>query len=101
MNHKKQDKKIKVSRVKAGKSSPYQQYTVRGVSSSIDQLLREQAKKSNLSLNDVVLMALKKGLGLNESSHDDLDHLIGSWVDDTKFDAAILEQRKIDKGLWD
>lgn len=101
MNQKKQDKKIKISSAKASKSSLNHQYTIRGVSSSLDRLLREQAQKYNLSLNDVALMALKKGLGLNESSYDDLDHLIGSWVDDAKFDAALSDQRKIDKGLWD
>jgi hypothetical protein len=101
MNQKKQDKKTTAPRTKVGKSLPSKQYTIRGVSSSIDQLLREQAKKSNLSLNDVALMALKKGLGFDENSHDDLDHLIGSWVDDAQFDAAILDQRKIDKDLWD
>jgi hypothetical protein len=34
--------------------------------------------------------------------HDDLDHLAGTWSDEEAalFDAALVEQRKVDPELW-
>lgn len=53
------------------------------------------------SLNSVLLEALAKGLGANESpSYDDMDDLTGSWVADPEIDAALETFNQIDKDIW-
>lgn len=96
-NRQKNGDSLKASNKKQAKSL---QYTVRGISLTLDALLREKAKKANLSLNDVTLRAIQKGVGNYETNYDDLDHLVNTWVEDLEFDKAIQEQRKIDADLW-
>lgn len=78
------------------------QYTIRGVPASVDRALRERARREGLSLNEVALEALRASVG--EGGHgrryEDLDDLIGTWVEDPAFDAAICEQDQVDEGLW-
>ncbi len=56
-----------------------------------------------MSLNEVLRAALireAEGTDVPERIYSDLDALIGSWVDDPGFDAAIQAQDQIDKALW-
>lgn len=78
------------------------QYTLRGVPPDVDRALRDQARREGRSLNDVAIEALRWGTGLNGAKrvHHDLDHLIGTWVEDPEFDRAIEDQRSIDPELW-
>lgn len=78
------------------------QYTVREVPALIDSELRARAKRSDSSLNSTVLDVLKSGLGLTEDKplYHDLDYLMGTWVEDKKFDQALSDMRKIDKEMW-
>lgn len=78
------------------------QYTVRNIPLAIDRALRQQAKRYNKSLNQVAQEALAKGVGMGSETHEyhDLDHLIGSWIDDPAITRALAEQRTIDKELW-
>jgi hypothetical protein len=78
------------------------QYTLRQVPPEVDDALRRRARAERKSLNAVALEALKTGLLLNGEPvcHHDLDFLIGSWVEDPEFDAAIRAQDQVDPDLW-
>lgn len=78
------------------------QYTIRNIPERMDMLLRENAVKDRVSLNEETLSVLSKGLGLaNEATvcHD-LDDLAGTWVEDPEFDRAIQDMSKVDPELW-
>jgi hypothetical protein len=66
------------------------QYTIRSVPSKVDLVLRKRAKKTGKSLNEVVLEALAKGIGVSTTpTFDDLDWFIGSKsLDNKSFDEA-------------
>jgi len=56
-----------------------------------------------MSLNEVLRAALireAEGTDVPERVYSDLDALVGSWVDDPGFDAAIQAQDRIDEALW-
>ena len=67
------------------------QYTIRRVPEQIDRLVRQEAKKTNKSLNAVLSESLKCGIGGVDKpvEYHDLDGLAGTWVDDPDFDAAM------------
>lgn len=79
------------------------QYTIRSIPPSVDRILRKRAAEKKISLNAILLKAIESeaGLGMEPKVYDDLDHLIGSWVDDPKVDAALKEQRRVDKRDWE
>jgi hypothetical protein len=66
------------------------QYTIRYVPAKVDLVLRNRAKKTGKSLNEVALEALAKGSGVSpEATFDDLDWFIGNkTLDDKSFDEA-------------
>ena len=74
------------------------QYTIRNVPQALDRQLRELAERKGKSLNDAVIEAMARGLGLADTEiiYDDLDDLIGTWKRDEEFDRAIAEQDKVD-----
>ena len=79
------------------------QYTVRNVPSAVDELLRRRAHQENKSLNEVLLDALARAVGLGVSApvaQRDLSDLAGSWKADPLMDAVLDEQRAIDADLW-
>jgi hypothetical protein len=78
------------------------QYTIRRVPERVDQRLREKAVRENSSMNDVLLDALAVSSGTAEEPvvHHDLDALIGTWVEDEKFDRAIADLDKVDGDMW-
>lgn len=78
------------------------QYTIRQVPEQVDRLIRQRAKQSNKSLNDVLLEVLQRGIGVSDepAEYHDLDHLAGSWVDDPDFDDAMKGFDTIDEALW-
>lgn len=78
------------------------QYTVRGVPERLDAVARKRARKESKSLNETLLEALRKGLGMSEqhTRYSDLDDLAGSWVHDPEFDRAIEEMDRVDPELW-
>ena len=60
------------------------QYTVRNISSALDQALREWARQRNISLNKAIVDAIKRGIGMDgDQEHNDLDDFIGTWQQDT------------------
>ena len=60
------------------------QYTIRGIPGKINSKIRKKAKEEGKSLNKVVIEALSRGLGLTDvpCQYDDLDDLVGTWVED-------------------
>jgi hypothetical protein len=78
------------------------QYTIRNIPTEVDRALRRRAECERRSLNEVAVDALRRGAGLaaQPSVHHDLDHLIGTWVEDPAFDAAIAAQDVVDERLW-
>ena len=78
------------------------QYTLRNVPRSLDRALREQARIQNKSLNEVLLEALQRALGLNGEPppQRDLSDIVGSWQEDPEIDKALQEQRRIDPEAW-
>jgi len=67
------------------------QYTIRSISPQLDNILREQSRKTGRSLNEVTLNALQKGVGLSdESTFTDLDDLFGVGIcDEAAFNDAM------------
>jgi len=78
------------------------QYTLRGIPRELDEALRRKAKQDGVSLNQAVLSALARGLGLVEERplYHDLDDLAGTWVEDPAFDEALRAMDSVDPDLW-
>ena len=78
------------------------QYTIRNVPEILDSMLRDRAKKEAKSLNQVVLEAIARALGIPQEPvrQRDLSELAGSWVEDPEFERAIENHDQIDKDLW-
>lgn len=67
------------------------QYTIRAIPPKLDKVLRYRTKRTNRSLNEVVLESLAKGAGVDVSTQTfhDLDWFVGSMDHDTGFDEAL------------
>jgi hypothetical protein len=78
------------------------QYTIRGIPARLDARIRERALKEGRPLNEIVVEALKAGVGLSGSPvrYTDLDDLAGTWINDPEFDRAIQEMDRVDPELW-
>ena len=77
------------------------QYTIRNVPHSVDRVLRQRASERDMSLNDVLLEALKREAGVDQVAlYHDLDFLAGSWVPDPEVDKLLAEQRTVDPKDW-
>jgi hypothetical protein len=78
------------------------QYTIRHIPKVIDRALRRRAVEDGKSLNDAAIEALRRGVGVGDEPvrHRRLDDLIGTWVEDPEFDAAIADQHRVDDRLW-
>jgi len=78
------------------------QYTIRGVPKAVDSALRERARSTRKSLNEVALDALTEGAGLTGQIHKQrsLDDIAGTWKPDKAVESAIAAQDQVDEGLW-
>jgi hypothetical protein len=78
------------------------QYTVRGITKELDQLLKTIAKKRGESLNSLILVTLMQYANLSSEKRKftDLNFLCGKWQEDKETEKALREQRKIDKDMW-
>ena len=78
------------------------QYTIRNIPPALDTAMREEARRQKLSLNQTVLDALSRSLGLSQEPQRlrDLGDIAGSWIEDPEFDQAIADQDRIDEELW-
>jgi plasmid stability protein len=81
--------------------------TLRNIPPKLQEAIRQRAGKDGLSLNKTVLRMLEEAAGERTPNrrelHHDLDHLAGTWSDQeaAAFDAALVEQRKVDPELWE
>jgi hypothetical protein len=78
------------------------QYTLRQVPPSVDKALREKSRREGKSLNTAAVETLSAGLCVSGETlhHADLDFIVGTWVEDPEFDAALRAQDQIDPDLW-
>ncbi|MGD9853910.1 MAG: Arc family DNA-binding protein [Planctomycetaceae bacterium] len=78
------------------------QYTIRAVPDHVDQALRRRAREQHKSLNTVIVETLEQAMAPPSEPivHHGLDFLIGTWVDDSKFDEAMEECERIDEEDW-
>ncbi len=78
------------------------QYTIRQVPAELDRRLRKLARQQGKSLNAFVVECLARQADLSPEPvrYHDLDHLIGKWVHDEEFEAALQDQRRIDEEMW-
>lgn len=78
------------------------QYTIRNVPDYLDAALRSAARDQAKSLNEVMLDALARGAGVGHvpSRKRDVSDIVGTWVEDPAFDAAVAEQDTVDESMW-
>ena len=78
------------------------QYTLRNVPKYLDRALRAQAAREGKSLNEVLLTALRRSLGIDAETpaQRDLSDIAGTWVAEPDLDRILADQRRIDPGLW-
>ena len=78
------------------------QYTIRSIPEPLDRAVRDRAGRDGKSINAVVVEALARGVEVHAAcaQHTDLDHLIGSWEEDTAFDRAVADFGRIDGDAW-
>ena len=82
-------------------SADQNQYTIRGVSDRVDRALRDRSRREGISLNQLVLEALRSFVGgADAEEHHDLDDLAATWIDDPEVHAALEEQRLVEEDLW-
>ena len=79
------------------------QYTIRNVPDAVDQALRNRAKRSGKSFNQVVLEALGESAGKPRLPRRDVSFLMGSMdaQEAERMETAVAQQRHIDPELWD
>lgn len=77
------------------------QYTIRNIPDYVDTALREAARQQGVSLNQMAILALERGAGLDGSSRQrDLADVAGSWQEDLAFDSAIAALDMIEESMW-
>lgn len=78
------------------------QYTIRGISPTLDRCIREKAAAERVSLNTTAMSLLERGLGLTGDAvrYTDLDDLVGTWVVDSAFDDAVERLHRVEPELW-
>lgn len=81
--------------------------TLRNIPPKVQEAIRRRAGADGLSLNKAVIRMLEEAAGQRTTArrelHHDLDHLAGTWSDEeaAAFDAALIEQRRVDPELWE
>ena len=77
------------------------QYTIRGVPGHVDGSLRAEARRREVSFNQLLVDELTKASGASEGRvYRTLDNIAGRWKEDPEFDKALEEQRQVDGSLW-
>ena len=64
--------------------------------------MRRKSRQDKKSLNQTAIEILQSGLALNGGTvlHNDLDFMIGSWIEDPAFNEAMQLQDHVDQDLW-
>lgn len=89
--------------MKAQSSHVVKQYTIRNIPLLVDQYLRQRAKATGSSFNQVVLDALMRGTDEKVARRTDFDFLIGSMTQDeaNAIESTVQATRTVDKELWE
>ena len=79
--------------------------TLRNVPPDVARRIERLARAEGISLNKAAIRLLREpavGKGRQGPPYDDLDALSGTWSakEADAFDAALREQRKIDRKMW-
>lgn len=80
--------------------------TIRGIDPRLDQAIKSQAKRDNLSVNQWLLQVLKKVTGAGKEpvfkKHHDLDELAGGWSEEEAkaFHKNTQVFERIDEDVW-
>ena len=85
------------------------QLTVRGFGDDLADRIQSLARREGTSLNQTVLMLLRKGAGIEEASEgadrvgSSLDHLIGTWTqaEAEELDSALDDFEMVDAAIWE
>lgn len=82
--------------------------TLRNIPAEVAIALEREADAQGTSLSKTVIRMLEQAFGLagqrtGKKSYHDLDTFIGSWSEEEarEFDAALAQQRQVDKELWE
>jgi hypothetical protein len=79
-------------------------FNLRGIPSEVMDLLKQEAKRLQTSVNVLILKMIERGLGFTNERpvFHDLDHLAGSWssAEEKTFEENTEYFEKIDKELW-
>ncbi len=79
--------------------------TLRNIPADLAEHIRNEARKTGLSLNRTVIGMLRRAAGLapGGTSNQELACLGGSWSAEEaeRFDAALAEQRQVDPAMWE
>jgi hypothetical protein len=74
------------------------QYTIRSIPKNLDEFLRKQARKSNKSLNTIIIEYLQQSTKLDlADENDDFAWIIGANTMDDAVTDAIAELKQADK----
>lgn len=84
------------------KSGTKKQYTIRNIPNELDKVLKQRAKESRKSFNQVALEALIVGTGQSLKPKRDFSEVIGSLSakESQDMDEEIRRQRQVDPELW-
>lgn len=81
--------------------------SIRSVDEQLADRLKQQARVSKKSVNQLVLEILKRHVGLEKEKrftreYDDLDALFGRWSEEDfrQIQGKIDNERRIDEELW-
>ncbi len=81
--------------------------SIRNVDDQLAKKLKQRAKASKKSVNQLVLDILKRHLGLEKEKrytrpYDDLDTLFGRWSEEDfkRIQNKVDDERRIDEELW-
>ncbi|MGJ5820849.1 hypothetical protein [Paludibaculum fermentans] len=81
------------------KQAPVVPYTIRGVPSEVDLILRRQAAKRKVSLNQMLVEELSEA-AIGTRNRADFSDLVGKWTPDPAFDEILAAGRQLDRDRW-
>jgi plasmid stability protein len=84
------------------KNDAVRQYTIRNIPNSLDAVLRQRARESKKSFNQVVLEALMAGADHTIRPKRDFSAIAGSLSSQeaSELDDVIRQQRGVESELW-
>ncbi len=75
------------------------QYTIRGVPENVDKVLREEAKKRQISMNKLIVDELSASVGKKKGENPFMKY-VGSIPHDEATETLLWEQRQVDPEDW-